>query len=176
MQAQSSRYKSLLSATDTIFLIICAFTDDRSLIQDDLGDRVIQNITNLTSNALQHRIPVFLVRHEHLPDGDLLSGHAVGSLEGIRTFEILSLNPFTHDDLRTALEGLNRSRLVVAGADGELSVTFAALSALEDGYDVYAVHDAVLAADANKHKIVFDRLMQAGAVPVTTRQVLSEWP
>lgn len=175
MHAQNDRYKSLLSTTDTVLLIICAYTDELSLTQHYHGGRVIQNITELTATALQTHIPVFLARHEHIPEDALLSGHAAVFPEGITTFEILSLNPFAHDDFRMALEGLNRSRLVVAGADGELAVTFAALSALEDGYDVYLVHDAVLAADANKHKIVFDRLMQAGAVPVTTRQVLSEW-
>lgn len=175
MRTQSNRYKSLLSATDTVLLIICAYTDELSLTQHYRGDRVIQNITELTATALQNHIPVFLARHEHIPEDTLLSTHAAGFPEGIATFEILSLNPFAHDDVRTALEGLNRLRLVIAGADGELSVTFAALSALEDGYDVYVVHDAVLAADADRYKVVFDRLMQAGAVPVTTRQVMSEW-
>lgn len=175
MQAQSSRYKSLLSATDTVLLIICAYTDDLSLTPNDIGDRVIQNITELATTALQNRIPVFLARHEHMPEDTLLSGHAAELPEDITTFDILSLNPFAQDDLRTALEVLNRSRLVIAGADGELSVTFAALSALEDGYDVYALHDAVLTADADRHGVVFDRLIQAGVVPVTTRQVMSEW-
>src|SRR5690606_15374211 len=107
------RYKSLLSATDTVLLIICAYTDELSLTQHYRGDRVIQNITELTATALQNRIPVFLARYEHIPDDALLSGHAEAAPDGVRTFVVSTLNPFAHDDLRTSLEDMNLSRLVL---------------------------------------------------------------
>ncbi len=175
MHGQNKKYKSLLSTTDTILLIIYGQGNEQPLNGNDIGDRIIQNIRRLIAIAVRERVPTFLARQECISENTLLIDDTEMEPGGKRTFVMSSLNPFADNSLRTALENSERSRLVLAGTDGELSVTFAALSALEEGFDVYVVDDAIQATDEYQHKVTFCRLTQAGAVPVTTRQVVSEW-
>jgi nicotinamidase-related amidase len=45
----------------------------------------------------------------------------------------------------------------------------------EGGYQIYMVADASGGTSVDAHKYAMDRMVQAGAVPVTWQQVLLEW-
>jgi len=70
---------------------------------------------------------------------------------------------------------LKKDRLLLAGLWTETAITFAALSGLELGYQVYVVTDAVAGMTVSSHEVAIDRMVQSGVVPVTWRQVLFEW-
>ncbi len=73
------------------------------------------------------------------------------------------------------VRALKKDRLLLAGLWTEAAITFAALSGLELGYQVYVVTDAVAGMTASSHEVAVDRMVQSGVVPVTWRQVLFEW-
>lgn len=81
------------------------------------------------------------------------------------------------DDSRFAaqIHGFRKERLLIAGLWTETGVSFAALSALELGYDVFLVTDACAGMSAESHATAIQRMVQSGAVPITWRQVLFEW-
>jgi hypothetical protein len=54
-------------------------------------------------------------------------------------------------------------------------VTFIALPALAGGFDVFILMDAAPAREKDAHGPAVHRLVQAGAVPTTTRQLVTEW-
>src|SRR5262249_8455160 len=54
-------------------------------------------------------------------------------------------------------------------------ITFAAIKALSEGYDAYILADASPTRDGNAPETALLRLVQAGVVPMTTRQVIREW-
>jgi hypothetical protein len=74
------------------------------------------------------------------------------------------------------LEGKGmRPRLLIAGSFLEEQITVCALHALYCGYEVFLLKDCTVARDPT-HSDVFDaRLIQAGVVPSTLRQLLYEW-
>jgi len=80
-------------------------------------------------------------------------------------------NPTFVDEIKE----LKKQRLLLAGLWTETGVTFAALSALELGYEVYLVTDATAGVSAEAHDAANQRMVQAGVVPVTWRQILFEW-
>ena len=80
-------------------------------------------------------------------------------------------NPAFVDEIKE----LKKLRLLLAGLWTETGVTFAALSALELGYEVYLVTDATAGVTAEAQVAANQRMVQAGAVPVTWRQILFEW-
>ncbi|MGF1611295.1 MAG: isochorismatase family protein [Kiloniellales bacterium] len=86
-----------------------------------------------------------------------------------------TLNCWEDPALYQGIEGLRRRRLLIAGLWTESAVSFAALSALEIGYDVYAVTDAMAGLTAASHETAIRRLMQAGVVPISWLQLLFEW-
>jgi nicotinamidase-related amidase len=60
-----------------------------------------------------------------------------------------------------------RKKVVIAGLWTEICVAFAVLSALGDGYEVYFVTDASGGATTETHEMAVQRMVQAGAVPLT---------
>jgi nicotinamidase-related amidase len=68
-----------------------------------------------------------------------------------------------------------RSSLILAGFWLETTVTFVALPALADGFEVFLLMDATPASADASARAAADRLLQAGVVPTTVRQLIAEW-
>ncbi|MFD7880284.1 hydrolase [Streptomyces sp. NPDC059766] len=73
-----------------------------------------------------------------------------------------------------AVKATGRRRLVIAGLWTEVCVVLPTLSALAQGYEVYVVTDASGGVSPQAHEHAVQRMIQAGAVPVTWVQVLLE--
>lgn len=56
----------------------------------------------------------------------------------------------------------------------EVCLTFPALDALNEGYEVYVVADAVGGTSATAHELGLRRIQQAGGVLITLPQLLCE--
>jgi hypothetical protein len=77
---------------------------------------------------------------------------------------------WSRSGLHEALAAQNRNSLIVGGFWLETMVTFLALQALASGFDVFVPMDAAPASSDLSARPAVDRLLQAGAVTVTTRQ------
>ena len=67
-----------------------------------------------------------------------------------------------------------KKKLVIAGLWTEVCTLTAALSALEDGYEVYAITDASGGISQEAHDMSIMRMVQAGVKPITSLQYLLE--
>ena len=85
------------------------------------------------------------------------------------------INAWEDSGVRRAVKSSSRSKLLLSGLWTEASVTFTALCAMQDEYKVYLVEDACAGMTREAHKAAVMRMVQAGAVPVTWRQVLLEF-
>ncbi|RUA28905.1 MAG: hypothetical protein DSY78_13990 [Chloroflexi bacterium] len=56
----------------------------------------------------------------------------------------------------------------------EVCLVFPALDLLKEGYEVYAVSDASGGTSVDAHQRAMERVIQAGAVPVTWEAVMAE--
>src|SRR6201999_887770 len=65
-------------------------------------------------------------------------------------------------------------RLIIGGLHTEICLTFATVQALQDGYDVMYVSDAVGGRSQAAHRTGIERLAHAGAVPTTALAVTTE--
>jgi nicotinamidase-related amidase len=77
------------------------------------------------------------------------------------------VNSWDNKDFVAAVKKLNRKKLLIAGISTEVCLAFAALSAVKDGYDVYAVVDASGTWDERVEQAAIARMVQAGVVPIT---------
>ena len=68
-----------------------------------------------------------------------------------------------------------RKKLVMAALWTEISLTFPVVHALGDGYEVYVVSDASGGVSPEAHEMAFQRMIQAGAVPLTWGVLFFEW-
>jgi nicotinamidase-related amidase len=73
-----------------------------------------------------------------------------------------------------AVEKTGKKRIVMADLWTEVCITTAALSALEDGYEVYVITDACGGVTKEAHDMSVARMIQAGVVPITSMQYMLE--
>jgi hypothetical protein len=77
--------------------------------------------------------------------------------------------------LDKALAAEHRSSLILTGFWLETTVTFLALPALAAGFEVFVLMDATPVWAETAAAPAANRLLQAGAVPITTHQLIAEW-
>jgi nicotinamidase-related amidase len=95
-------------------------------------------------------------------------------LEDLDPIDRTSMNAFEDKAFSDAVKATGRKRLIIAGLHTEICLTFAAVQALKDGYDVLYVTDAVGGRSQIAHRTGIERLAHAGAIPTTTLAVVTE--
>jgi nicotinamidase-related amidase len=85
-----------------------------------------------------------------------------------------TLNAFEDERVVAWAEAAGRGKLVLAGLWTESSLAMSALSALSAGYELYIVTDASGGESEEAHEMAVQRLLLAGATPLTARTYLRE--
>lgn len=85
-----------------------------------------------------------------------------------------SINAWLNKDFQEAIKSTGRKKIVVAGLWTEACVLFPALDLLREGYEVYVPTDACGDVSKEAHERSVQRLIQAGATPITSLQFLFE--
>lgn len=85
-----------------------------------------------------------------------------------------SINAWVDKNFREAVKATKRKKIVVAGLWTEACVLFPTLDLLREGYEVYVPTDACGDLSNEAHERSVQRMIQAGAVPITSQQFLFE--
>ena len=86
-----------------------------------------------------------------------------------------SMNAWDDKNFVAAIEATGRKKIVLAGLWTEVCVTFPTVQAIHEGYDVYVVEDCCGDVSQLAHDNAMKRVIQAGAKPVTSLQVMLEF-
>lgn len=92
-----------------------------------------------------------------------------------KPIERTSMNSWEDQKFVEAVKATGRKKLVMAALWTEVCLNFPTLMAIEAGYEVYIVTDASGGTSVDAHERSIDRMVQAGAIPVTWQQVLLEY-
>jgi nicotinamidase-related amidase len=95
-------------------------------------------------------------------------------LTGIEPLDRTTINAWEDREFLAAVQATGRKKLILAALWTEACLTFPALDALRDGYEVYPVVDAVGGTSVEAHRAAIDRVVQAGARPVSWVQIVCE--
>ena len=95
-------------------------------------------------------------------------------LSGVETIDRTAVNAWEQDEFRAAVEAIGRRKLIIGGLWTEVCLVFPALDLLKEGYEVYALSDASGGTSADAHERGMQRVIQAGATPVTWEAVMAE--
>jgi nicotinamidase-related amidase len=93
----------------------------------------------------------------------------------IKPIDRTTMNSWEDENFRKAVYQTGRKKLAIAALWTEVCLTFPALDALAEGFDVYAVADASGGTSLEAHNMAMQRMIQAGVKPVTWLQVMLEW-
>ena len=136
---------------------------------------LINNVTGLTKSAKIFNVPVVLTTVA----SKTFSGPLFGTVQQVYPdrdpIDRTTMNAWEDPKLVQAVKQTDRKKLIMAALWTEVCLATAAISALDDGYEVYIVTDASAGVTLEAHEMAIQRMIQAGAVPVTWLQVLLEW-
>ena len=135
---------------------------------------LVRNAVGLAKTARMFSIPtVFTTLGENSFGGPVFP-KLREVFPGGKTFPRMSMSLWEDEDVVTAIEAAGRHRLVVAGLWTDFCVVRSVLPALERGYEVFVVTDACGDLTLRAHDDAIQRMIHAGAVPMTWLQVFLE--
>jgi len=137
-------------------------------------EELLANVTLLGHVATSFGLPVVL--------STVYVKHGMGAtnrelreaLPGVAEIDRTSMNSWEDPEFHAAIEATGRRKLVVAGLWTEVCVAFPTLDALREGYEVYFVVDAIGGVSATAHEAAVQRMIQAGATPITVLALACE--
>jgi nicotinamidase-related amidase len=97
-----------------------------------------------------------------------------GIYPGKTVIDRTSINSWLNEEFRRAVEATGRKRFVLAGLWTGACVNFPTLDMLKAGYEIFIVADACGDTSAEAHERAMQRMVQAGAVPITSLQFVFE--
>ncbi|PSJ40656.1 hydrolase [Allosphingosinicella deserti] len=96
------------------------------------------------------------------------------ALPDVETTDRTSMNTWEDVNVIARVNAIGKPRLVLAGLWTGVCIVGPALSAIEQGFEVYVLADACGDVSAEAHERAMARMIQAGARPMTALQYLLE--
>ena len=135
---------------------------------------LLNNTTALAKTAMVFKVPVIASTSATKVYSGPMMPAIQAALPGVQAIERRNMNIWEDEAARAAVVQSERRRLVVSGLLSEACVSFAVLSALADGYEVFVVADACGGVTAASHDMALRRMESAGARMTSWLQVLLE--
>lgn len=85
-----------------------------------------------------------------------------------------TMNTWEDVNAHKAIVGKGKKKLVIGGLWTSVCIVGPVLSAISEGYDVYVITDASGDVSKEAHEMAIQRMVQAGAKPITSIQYLLE--
>ncbi len=140
---------------------------DRSLL--------INNVTMLAKVAKEYKVPAVLTAVETEGFSGYIWPQLLDVFPGQPVVERSSMNAWDDAGFRKAIEATGRKNIILTGLWTEVCVTWPAISMLAAGYTIYVVEDCCGATSSAAQDAALSRMVQAGAIRLTTVAALLEW-
>jgi nicotinamidase-related amidase len=137
-------------------------------VQDQSIPEYITSVTALAKLAKTFALPtVITTSAADGPNGPVLPAITQILPDAAVIHRPGEINAWENKDFVEAVRSTGRKKLIVAGVSTEVCVAFVALSAIKEGFDVYAVIDASGTWNKLVQEVSIARLVQAGVTPIT---------
>ncbi len=84
------------------------------------------------------------------------------------------MNAWEDVNAHKVITGFGKKKLVIAGLWTSVCIVGPVLSAIAEGYDVYVITDASADLSKEAHEVAIQRMIKAGATPITATQYVLE--
>jgi nicotinamidase-related amidase len=136
---------------------------------------LINNVTLLAKVAHEFNVPTVLTAVETEGFSGYVCPQLLDVFPGQEVIERSSMNAWDDDGFRAAIKKTGRKNILLTGLWTEVCVTWPTLNMLDEGYSIYVVEDCCGATSTAAHDAALSRMVQAGAVRLTTIAALLEW-
>jgi len=134
---------------------------------------LVENIVNVARTAMIFRAPVVLST-VNAASGKPSIPQLTEVLEGVTEYDRTQINAWEDREFVAAVKATGRRKLIFCALWTEVCLAFPVLDALRDGYECYAVVDAVGGTSLASHDAGLRRIEQAGAKPISWTSLMCE--
>jgi nicotinamidase-related amidase len=129
-------------------------------------DLLVRNIVSVARLAKTYGLPIVLSTVNVANGQPSTVPELREVLSDLVEIDRTQINSWEDADFRKAVEATGRKKLVMTALWTEVCLTFPALDALREGYEVFPVVDAVGGTSPEAHRAGLERIVQAGAQPI----------
>ena len=160
-QSGRSRAYEPLTPESAVLLLVDHQSGLVSGIRDLAPDEVRHNIVAFARAARVLRVPIVLTSTAPMMWGPTLP-ELTEALPGVENIERSLVNAWEEPRVRDAVARTGRRKLLIGGITTHVCLAFPAMSAVADGYDVYALLDASGTWSDLLRLTAIDQMRQAG--------------
>lgn len=161
------RNDSLLTPENAVITFIDYQPEQYANVRSVAHEELVAHVTMLGRVATAFGLPVVLSTVYVKHGMGNTNKELLDALPGVPELDRTTMNSWEDPEFRAAVERTGRKKLVIAGLWTEVCVAFPTLDALREGYQVYVVTDAIGGVSPVAHESAIQRMIQAGAVPIT---------
>ncbi len=165
----------LITPQNAALLIIDYQPVQVSSIRSMPREELVFNITGVAKAALNYGVPII---HSTVNVSTGLNKPPIQQLQDILghlpTYDRTTINAWEDVEFNQAVKALGRRKLIMTALWTEVCLTFPALDALQEGYEVYVPVDAVGGTSVMAHEAGLQRVAQAGGQMTSRVQLYCE--
>lgn len=169
------RQDQLLTPQNAAFIIIDYQPVQVNSIASMDRQLLINNIVGTAKAAVAYQLPIV---HSTVNVKTGLNKPPINQLQKVLgdypTYDRTTINSWEDIEFRKAVEETGRKKLIMTALWTEACLTFPALDALKEGYEVYVVADAVGGTSVTAHEMALRRIEQAGGQLISVAQLFCE--
>lgn len=172
--AKSVPAKALLSPANHALLLI-DFQSQMAFATKSIDAVELRNNAALISQAAAgFKVPTVLTTVAEKSFSGPMFDEIKAAFPGHAVIDRTSMNTWEDEHIAIEINRLDKNRLVLAGLWTSVCIVGPALSALDQGFEVYVIADACGDVSDEAHEMAMQRMIQLGARPMTSLQYLLE--
>lgn len=164
----------LLSPKDHV-LIMIDFQSQMSFATKSIDAVMLRNNAALVARAAQgFGVPAILTTVAEKSFSGPMFEEITSAFPQQKLIDRTSMNTWEDANVIAKVNEIGKQRIVLSGLWTSVCIVGPALSALDQGFEVYVIADACGDVSGEAHDRAMDRMVQAGARPMTSLQYLLE--
>lgn len=170
-----SQYHKLYTAQDSAVVFIDHQPQMTFGVSNIDRATLINNVTLLAKVAKEFQVPVILSSVETESFSGYIWPQLLDVFPGQEVVERTSMNAWDDAGFRKAIEATGKKNILLTGLWTEVCVAWPTIEMIGAGYNIYVVEDCCGATSQVAHEAALSRMVQAGAIRLTTIAALLEW-
>lgn len=158
---------ALLTPENAALVVIDYQPSQIAAVQSMDHDLLLDNIVSVARLARTYDLPIVLST-VNVANGQ---GSTLPELKAVLSdsdeIDRTQINSWEDVEFRRAVEATGRRKLIMAALWTEVCLAFPALDAMREGFEVFPVVDAVAGTSPEAHRAGLERIVQAGAQPIS---------
>lgn len=166
--------KTLLDPTDHAVILIDHQSQMAFATHSIDAVQLRNNVALVARSAAGFRVPTILTTVAEKSFSGPMFGEIREAFPDAEVIDRTTMNTWEDPRIAERVNGIGRSKLVFAGLWTSVCIVGPVLSALDQGFEVYVIADASGDISDEAHERAMQRMIQAGARPMTALQYLLE--